>query len=423
MTKLIARYYILFLCLNIFLPKIDFGFGQFYVFDFVNIVLFGLLIARGRIFASSPVITTYTIFMVLGVLTFLVGLINFGFFDTTSFFRLLKFTFFLLFLVIPYYLYREYSFSDLMRVLNFQVLFVVLSGLYVVYHMIFAPMSASDYAWGYDNRYRLIGLTSYAIDLDGNLNLVGSTSGSMGVFLAFLVLVFFSLYKFFHKTRYLVVILILLGAELLTYSRAGILTLVIGFAYYFFLNLRPVVIARLAIITAVFCLAIIAFNATKTLSSFGTITKITNFSFTEDSSIGTRVKMLRAGMQYMEDHPITLLWGSGNGEAYIKEAIGYDHLEGLVPTTLFASGLLAVLVVALHFYFVWYLSKWNSRSDSEFAPFMYGIRIFVPGWFASSALAGNTFQTDFYFAIVYFVFFVSYFKIRTADAVQSARAG
>ncbi|MDV3308344.1 MAG: O-antigen ligase family protein [Cyclobacteriaceae bacterium] len=417
-TRLIAQYYLLFLCLNIFLPKIDFGFGQFYVFDFVNILLFGLLIARGRIFANSPVITTYALFMVLGILTFVVGMINFSFFDATSFFRLLKFTLFLLFLVIPYYLYREYSFKDLMRVLNFQVLFVVLSGLYVVYHMIFQPMSASDYAWSYDNRYRLIGLTSYAVDLDGSLKLIGSTSVSMGVFLAFLILVFFSLYKFHRKTWYLVIVLILLGGELLTYSRAGILTLLIGFAYYFFLNLRPVVMARLAAITLAFIVGIIAFDATQSLSRFGTITKITTFSFEEDSSIGTRVNMLEAGMQYIADHPITLLWGSGYGEAYIKEAIGYDHLEGLVPTTLFTSGLIAVLVVVLHFYFVWYLSKWNSRSDSEFRPFMYGLRLFVPGWFVSSALAGNTFQTDFYFATIYFVFFVSYFKIRAADAVQ-----
>jgi hypothetical protein len=402
------------------MPKIDFGFGQFYLFDFVNLLLFVVLLSRGRMFAGSVVISSYAAFVAIGALTFLVGMVNFSFFDTTSFFRLIKFTLFILFLIIPYYLYREYSYRDLVKVLNYQVLFVILSGLYVAYHMIFEPKSASDYAWGYDNRYRLIGLTSYAFDLKGELKLVGSTSVSMGVFIAFLVFVFLSLYRFNRKTIHLITVIVLLLGEFLTYSRAGILVLVIGFGYYFILNLRPSLIVQMVGASSIFALAIVAFNATEELSGFGTITKITNFSFTEDSSIATRVDMLSAGAQYVAAHPTTLLWGSGYGEDYTMQAIGYDHLEGLIPTTLFTSGFLAVLLVLLHFYFVWYVSRWGSQSDSDFTPFMYGVRLFVPGWFASAMLAGNTFQTDFYFPIIYFIFFVSYFKIRTADEVPMA---
>lgn len=419
-TKLIARYYILFLCLNIFLPKIDFGFGQFYLFDFVNMLLFVVLLSRGRIFACSVVISTYAAFVAIGALTFLVGMMNFGFFDTTSFFRLIKFILFILFLVIPYYLYKEYSYRDIVKVLNYQVLFVILSGLYVAYHMIFEPKSANDYAWDYDNRYRLIGLTGYALDLKGGLKLAGSTSVSMGVFIAFLVFVFLSLYKFNRKTIYAITVIVLLLGEFLTYSRAGILVLVIGFGYYFILNLRPSLVAQMLVVVSIFVVAIVASNATEHLLGFGTITKITHLSFTEDPSIATRLDMLSAGTQYIGRNHTTLLWGSGYGEDYTMQAIGYDHLEGLIPTTLFTSGFLAVLLVLLHFYFLWDVSKWSSRSESDFTPFMYGVRLFVPGWFASAMLAGNTFQTDFYFPIIYFIFFVSYFKIRTASEARMA---
>jgi hypothetical protein len=404
--------------LNIFLPKIDFGFGEFYLFDFVNIALFIVLLSRGRLFTGSIVISSYVAFVAIGALTFFVGMLNFGFFDTTSFLRLIKFTLFILFLVIPYYLYKEYSFKDIMKALNYQVLFVILSGLYVVYHMIFEPRPINDYVWAYDNRYRLVGLTGYALNLQGGIERVGSTSVSMGVFIGFLVLVFFSLYKFYRKKIYVIIIIVLLLGEFVTYSRAGILVLVIGFGYHVILNLRPSLAIKMMAATGILALAIVASNATEQLLGFGTISKITNFSFTEDPSIATRVSMLSAGAQYIGRYPTTLLWGSGYGEGYTKEAIGYDHLEGLIPTTLFTSGFLAVLLILLHFYFVWDISKRSSRSDSDFAPFMYGLRLFVPGWFASAMLAGNTFQTDFYFPIIYFIFFVSYFKIRSASEAR-----
>lgn len=412
-TKLIARYYMLFLCLNIFFPKIDFGFGQFYLFDFVNILLFVVLLSRGRLFTRSILITSYTALIVVGALTFLVGMVNFSFFDTTSFFRLIKFGLFILFLVIPYYLYKEYSYKDLVKILNFQVLFVILSGMYVGYHMIFEPRSVSDYTWGYDNRYRLIGLTSYAIDFEGQLKLAGSTSVSMGVFIAFLIFVFISLYKFNRKSVYLITAIVLLMGEFVTYSRAGILVLLIGSGYYFLLNFRPTLVGQVLVLVSVCLLAVVALDAQDGLLTFGTINKITNFSFTEDSSIATRVDMLSAGAQYIAIHPTTLLWGSGYGEDYTRHAIGYDHLEGLIPTTLFTSGFIAVLLILVHFYFLWDCSKWGSRSDSDFAPFQYAVRLFVPGWFATALLAGNTFQTDFYFPIIYFIFFVSYYKVRT----------
>jgi hypothetical protein len=368
---------------------------------------------RGKLFINSPVILTYIAFILLSYLTFAVGYLNFDFFDSTSFFRLVKFTLFILFLTLPYYIYREYSFKDLVKITKYQVLFILLSGLYVIYHMVFQPQSITDYAWGYDNRYRLIGLTSYVIDLSGELKKGGSTSVSMGVFVAFIFFIFLSLYKHYKKISYLAVAIILFLFEFLTYSRAGILVLITGIGYFFLLNLSPSVVFKSVMLVIIFTIVGIWFNFFDQLSTFGTLAKITDFSLQKDASISTRVDMLMAGYHYILANPETLIWGSGYGEEYTMMAIGHSHLEGVFPTTLFTSGLFAVGLLIFHFYFAWDLSKrYSIGINSPFTPFLYALRLFIPGWFLSAVTAGNTFQTDYYFPFIYFMLFVPYFKIR-----------
>ena len=363
----------------------------------------------------SNVVLSYIGFIFICYLAYIVGVLNFSFFDATSFFRLIKFTVFILFLIIPYYLHEEYSLADLKKILNFQILFIVLSGLYTLYHMIFFPLTANDYAWGYDNKYRLIGLTSYALDLNGNIKLSGSTSVSMGVFVAFIFFILLSFYKFNHKNIYLVLAIIVFLLEFITYSRAGILVLIVGLFYYAILNLKPGFLLRIGLIIIILLSVGLYLNLSKELSSFGTLTKITNFSLQNDHSILTRVNMLHAGIEYVSEHPMTIFFGTGYGEDYTQEAIGYTHLEGLIPTTLFTSGIIAVILILFHFFSLWIISKKYSQiRTSEYTPFLYAARIFVPGWFLSASMAGNTFQTDYYFPIIYFFFFIPYFKIRAS---------
>lgn len=421
-SKILAKYYSFFLCVNIFLPKVDLGFGQFYLFDFINVVLFILFVARGKLYLRSAIVLTYVGFILLCYITYLVGLTNFLFFDSVSFFRLIKFTVFILFLVIPYYIYKEFSYEDLQKILWFQVLFIVSSGLYTIYHMIFFPLgSANDYAWAYDNRYRLIGLTSYVIDLSGNITLGGSTSVAMGVFVAFIFFVLLSLYKFQRKKVYLFWAIVILGLEFITYSRAGILTLLTGILYFTLINLRPSVV--IYIVTGVLVLVAVSYqlNLLDKVSTFGTLSKITNFSLETDSSIGTRVKMLKDGSEYIKEHPQTFFIGSGYGEDYTMAAIGHPHLEGLLPTTIVTSGIFGVFLLLAHFFSLWDAAKkYSLNVGSNFKPFLYAVRIFVPGWFLSASMAGNTFQTDFYFPLIYFIFFVSYFHTRQAPSPVSS---
>jgi hypothetical protein len=123
--------------------------------------------------------------------------------------------------------------------------------------------------------------------------------------------------------------------------------------------------------------------------------------------------MLYAGLEYIWENPLTILIGSGYGEDYTMAAIGYSHLEGLIPTALFTSGIIAVMFILLHFFSLWHTSKkYSLIKNSEYTPLLYAVRIFIPGWFLSASMAGNTFQTDYYFPLIYFFFFASYFKVR-----------
>ncbi|MGE0588235.1 MAG: O-antigen ligase family protein [Cyclobacteriaceae bacterium] len=405
----IKKYYILFLCVNIFLPKINLGFGNFYLFELLNVILLLVLLPFVKI-PTSRVAVSYVMFMALTLASFALGVFKFGFIDGPSLGRVLKFTFFVFYLIVPYYVADKVSYRDLNQTLNFQILFLMVAGIYVVFNMITAPLSLNEYMWGYDNKYRLVGLTGYAIDLSGAIErLENTTSVSMGVFVALIFLIQLSVYRAQGGLLNLFITFALLGLELLTYSRAGVLVIIIGLTYYFILNLKPSLAIKAAMFLAVIVVAGLIFSLTETLQEAGTISKFTKLSITDDP----RFQMGLAAMEHFANHPFTLIIGNGYGEAYTELETGYPHLESLFLTTLFTSGLIATLLLCLFFYFIHETSSRYSRFQSEFKPFLNGIRLFVPGWFLSSFIAGNTLQTDFYFPFIFFILFVSIEKSKT----------
>jgi len=420
--NLLRKYYLFFLSANVFLPKINFGFGSFYVFDFANILIFLVLISRGRLFIKSIIIQTYVLFVASGFLAFVVGMFTFGFIDVISLVRLMKFLFFAFYMIVPFYIYRDITSSEIKRLINYQIVFFLIAGAYVVFNMISHPKKMSDYIWEYDNKYRLIGLTGYDMDLHGHIELAGSTSVSMGVFIAFIFFLCISNYIYGEDRWGLIKALILLPLELLTYSRAGIVALIIGGMVYLLLNVRYQVVLKWFAFVSLFITLGFTFNFFDRLSEFGTFGKIFKVPSGNDSSVNIRVNMLERGVDYVFRHPYVLIAGSGYGEDYTLEAISYPHLEGLMPTTLFTSGLLAVLVLTVHFFFLFRQSK-MSIERSAIPSYAYGLVLFIPGWFVSAIIAGNTFQTDFLFPLIYFVFFCTYFKTKNHlydDSLQPA---
>jgi hypothetical protein len=404
--SLFKRYYIFFLCVNIFLPKINLGFGSFYIFEFINLFLFAFVIIRGKILINA-VTLSYVAFIVIGYISFLFGMLHFNLFDANSFARLIKFTFFIFYIIAPFLILDRLSEQDLRKVVHYQFLFFLAAGGYVIYHMITEPQTMTEYIWGYDNRYRLVGFTGYAIDLSGKMErLPGTTSVSMGVYVAFVFLIYLSIYHFYKGTSNLVKVLLLVLLEFLVYSRAGLLVMTVGLLYYFVLNARPSTIFKFSAAVLLVIGCIFYFDLVTQVTSAGSLSKVFNMNVENDP----RARMLNAGIEYVRENPQALIIGTGYGEVYTYKTVGYTHLEGLLPTTLITSGIFAIVALCLHFFFIWlYARNEYIRSSNKFGVFLYGVRLFVPGWFLSALVAGNTFQTDYYFPVIYFIFVGAYY--------------
>ena len=409
--SLLKRYYIFFLCVNIFLPKINLGFGSFYFFEFINLFLFAAVIIRGRVLLDA-VSLSYLALILIGYISFLFGVLHFNLFDANSFARLVKFTFFIFYIIVPYLILDRLSERDIMKVVNYQFLFFLVAGIYVLYHMITQPQTMTEYIWGYDNRYRLVGLTGYAVDLTCKLErLPGTTSVSMGVYIAFVLLIYLSIYHFNRGTSNLVKVLLLVVLEFLVYSRAGLLVMSVGLLYYFFLNVKPSTILKVGASVFVLIGCIFYFDLVEKITTTGSLSKVFNMSVENDP----RARMLKAGIEYISENPEALIIGTGYGEEYTYLTVGYTHLEGLLPTTLITSGIFAIAFLSFHFFSIWlYARNEYSKRYNEFSVFLYGVRLFVPGWFLSALVAGNTFQTDFYFPVIYFIFVASYYLSKRA---------
>ncbi len=417
--SLLKRYYILFLCVNIFLPKLNLGFGNFYFFEIINLILFALLILRGKVLLDS-VTLTYFIFIFIGHLSFIIGYAQFGFFDATSYARLLKFTFFIFYIIAPYFLINKLSERDILKVLNWQFIFFLTAGAYVVYNMITDPKPTYEYLWVYTNRNRLIGLTGYGIDLSGNIEILpGSTSVAMGVYIAFVFLIFLSVYHFHRGKWNLIKVCILVVLEFLVYSRSGLLVMAIGLLYYFLINAKPATILKVAGATLLITVAVVFFKLGKSITQAGSMYKIFTMSVVQDP----RYRMAEAAYDHIAENPYVLLLGGGYGEKYLKETIGYTQLEGLLPTTLISSGIFAVLILCLHFFILWYYARFEYfRRQNKYSVFLYGIRLFVPGWAVTALISGNTFQTDFYFPVIYFIFITSYYLSKKTSIEETSLA-
>jgi hypothetical protein len=320
----------------------------------------------------------------------------------------------------PYLILDELSKKDIVKVINFQFLFFLSAGAYVVFHMVTEPKAIHELVWIYDNRNRLVGLTGYGINLEGKIEMLpGSTSVSMGVYVAFVFLIFLAQYHFYGGKWNLVKVLVLVALEFIVYSRSGLLVMTIGFLYYFFLNAKPATILRFTGAGILLIAVLFFFNLEEKVTQAGSINKLFTMKVVDDP----RYRMLQSALEHIAENPQVLLLGGGYGEKYTFLTVGYTQLEGLLPTTLISSGVFAVLLICFHFFAIWYYARREYfRVKNEFSPFLYAFRLFVPGWALTALIAGNTFQTDFYFPIIYFVFIASYYLSKNSDKQDNLTA-
>ena len=406
---------ILYVSTTIFTPKVNLGFFTIYLFEpfILGTVLY--LLMTGQLGFSSNIEKTYLLFLALTVFTYLEGPLYTGHFDIVPALLIMKYSLFVMMIPVVAYLKESVSERIFIRVIHSQFIFVLLAGLYVVINMIFNPISLSDMLWGYSPEYRLIGFTGKAIGINGLMD-NGNTSVQMGVYTGFLFLIAVSLHIHLKQTRYLLWSLVIFFGTLLTYSRSGLLVIFLGTLYLLIDKAKNKRVILLFFGTIMILIVLeIFFDLSAFLTSFGSLGKLDISSGIQDSSAQTRLRYLMMAMNYVSEHPAILFFGTGYGESYTYQLIGTPHLESLIFTTLFQSGIFALLLLTAHFYYVWkYANKYSRGHDGNvYRAVLYASKIYIPGLLVANLVGGNSLQTDFMAPFFYFIFGVGIYRCKS----------
>jgi hypothetical protein len=405
---------ILYASTTIFTPKIGIFWGPVYFFEPIFLVTVSYLIAKGRLVYSSRIETTYFVFVILTLLTYFQGPVYTGEIDVKAFFLIVKFSMFVM--MIPVVRYLNGAVTDRIFFLVFysQILFVLLFGSYVVFNMLVNPINLEEMSFGYSTTHRLIGFTGHAIDFN-HIYKVGHTSVQMGVYTGFLFLLCLSLYVHLKRFHYLVWALIMFFGSMLTYSRSGLLVIVLGVLYLIFemiMNRRVIAI----LFTAITSLVVLSlfYDLLGILTSFGSLGKVVESGGYKDGSSQDRIMFWLLAINYMYQNPFILLFGTGYGEIYTTNLLGISTLESLILETLFQSGVFVLAVLLVHFYYLWRHSNTFSKNvrGNKYRAILYGCKLYIPGLLTANLVGGNSLQTDFIAPFYYFTMGVCFYRLR-----------
>jgi hypothetical protein len=141
------------------------------------------------------------------------------------------------------------------------------------------------------------------------------------------------------------------------------------------------------------------------MASFGSLGKLFSNDDFKDASSQQRIIYVLRGWDYIVDNPFSLFLGTGFGEMYTYALLDTPHLESLILTTLFQSGVFTLLCLVAHFYFLWSTARYGSvRAHSPFRrSIFYGYKLYIPGLLLANLVGGNSLQTDFIAPVFYFL--------------------
>ena len=413
-TRILFVIFILYVSTTILTPKIDFGFVVIYPFEpFLILISIYLLIKKKIVFITN-IEKSYLLFIAISVSTYILGVFNTGIVDEKAILLIIKFLSFGFIIPISYYFSKYITEDTVEKILFVQLLFVIVFGSYVIYHFIFFPISMGDIIWGYSQEYRLIGFSGYGFGIDG-LRAIGNTSVQTGIFVALLFLLYLSLYINLNKKRYLFFMVISLIGELLTQSRSGLVIVLVGIMYIVIDKYKNGNLLKLLFFTFIFLTSIIIyFDLWEFISTFGTIGKIVSSDGYQDGSTQLRLKFMFDAFEYIANNPLAIFFGTGYGEGYTFALIGTPFLENLIFTVLFQSGIIAFLIVISIFYFMWHYSDKlsNKKHHNIYSAILYGIKLFIPGFFIANSVGGNSLQTDFIVPFFFFIIGTTIYKLK-----------
>lgn len=396
----------LFMALTIISPKIDLGVGGIYPITLMYTAIAPIyVIAAGkvRVRVSGGIIESYTFFMIICLLAWLVGFVRLG---TPDFVSLMLWVEYLVYITAVYLfiLNRHWASLRFMKLsIATQVCAIGLFTCFVIYNMVAFPIPVGDLIWGYSPQYRMVGFTGQALS-GGGLVVIGNTSVQMGVFSALIGLTSLALAISLRKKIYIAFFVISVTGLLFTYSRSGFLVLLVGLLYLVILNWRNKHLMKVLVIVGFIALMIgVTVGLEVGSLPIGVLGKFELTSDFQDASSSQRMRYWLAAADFISNNGSCLLLGCGYGEEYTYSQIRTPHLESLVLTTLYQVGLAASLLLVLHFFLIWRLmKKINSSSTCMYLRgFSLGFMVFMPGFFVANLVGGNSLQTDFIAPIFY----------------------
>jgi|APSaa5957512535_1039671.scaffolds.fasta_scaffold19697_3 hypothetical protein len=416
--KFLFYIFILYVTTTIFTPKIDFGFITIYLFEpFLILIAFYLILKRKIVFLTN-IEKAYLLFMAISILTYPIGVFNTDIIDIKTIILVIKYVSFGFIIPISYYYSKYINEKNISLIIFVQSLFVIIFGSYVLFNMILFPIPMVDIIWGYSQEYRLIGFTGYGIGVNG-LRMIGTTSVQTGVFVSLIFLIYLSLYVNLSKRKYLYIMIVLFIGEMLTQSRSGLLILFIGILYIILDKYNNKNILKILFTSIVGLTSIIwYFDLLEFISTFGTIGKIVSTIDFKDGSSEQRLMYMGYAIEYISENPLAIFIGTGYGEGFSQELIGVPFLENLIFTVFFQSGIIGFSVVVSIFYFMWHYAKkyTNKRKYNIYSAILYGVKLFIPGFFLANAVGGNSLQTDFIVPFLFYVIGTTVYKLKKEQA-------
>ena len=391
--KVLAYIYVLYAVTTIFTPKIKIGFelAGVYPFEVICTALsFYLLLSNKLRFSSIE--KSYFLYVFFSFFSWMLWMSRSDSFNIESLLILIKYLSFILLIPIAFYLKPFFSENTVKKILYSQVLFVLLAGGYVAYNTIVYSPSPDTLIGVYSQELKLVGFTGHALSSQGLIE-IGHSSVQMGVYIAVLFLIFFSLYLRIKKPRYLIMSFVLFAGLLLAYSRSGFMVMAIGITYLIglkFLNKRVFKFALISVIIIIFLTLFTNFWGF--ISTWGIMAKLSKRGL-EDVA---RLFLWDLGLNFVLNNPVHLFFGTGYGTIYSIFESG--TLESLLFDTLVETGVFGLLFLLLTFYYIWKYSKICSmpfQSNNFLKAVLYGYFLAIPGLLIANTVGGNSFQTDF----------------------------
>ena len=419
--SLVGATVVAYAAVTIYLPKVAIGNITFYLTEPLFLICVITSLATSRFHVIGAIDRSYYFYCAVTFLTAFEGFFYTNEIDISAFVHVVKYTAFIAMLSFATEYGDVLSDDFVRRLFTIQLVYVGLSGLYVAANVAISHPSASMLIWTYSNKFRLVGLTGYVLR-GSHLQLLGSTSVAFGVYVAFLSLLYLSLFLGTGRRKYLLWTALLSLAELLTFSRSGLVTLFIGIVLVMFDYRRRRTLWRWIVPCIVLVGVIFLYGGGSILRlvfSFGSLQRLSGSGGALlDASTFGRLNVWSDGWTYIAAHPFALFLGTGYGDQYSIDLIGRPHLESLIFTTLFQSGIIATAALLVHFFVLWRWSGKRARLPGSTlgTQILYAMKVFVPGMFIANVIGGNTLQTDFFAPLFYFLLGIGLYRTGTQRA-------